>query len=92
MFSEYVDAMLFAACDAMGAVSGYHWLKARGLPVAGFSGMLTCSPLQCQESARETGLPVWSRTELARPKNALHILTSARSADLGGHDACSGRD
>lgn len=79
-FREVVGAILFAACDAMGALAGESWLRSRNIPIAGLSGVLTASPLQCEESAKATGLPTFSRQDLARPRTALGIL-----------DQCEGR-
>jgi hypothetical protein len=90
VFREAVGGVLFAACDAMGAVAGDSWLKRHNLPVLGLSGVLTASPLQCEESSRVTDLPVFSRHELARPRIALKIFERARAGVLGGTDACSG--
>jgi len=90
VFRNAVGGVIFAACDAMGAVAGYNWLKDRDLPVIGISGVLTSSPLQCQESKRETGLPVWSREELARAKSAMKILTTVRPHGMDAADALPG--
>jgi hypothetical protein len=76
-FKEGVTAILFAAADAMGALAGHAWLRTRDLPVVGLSGVLTASPLQTRESTQATGLPVFSRSDLARPRTAVSILANA---------------
>lgn len=76
-FREIVGGVLFAASDAMGAVAGESWLRSHGLPIVALGGVLTASPLQRDESAKATGLPVYSRQDLARPKTAVGILTLA---------------
>jgi hypothetical protein len=76
-FREIVGGLLFAASDAMGAVAGESWLRGRGLPIVALGGVLTASPLQRDECAKATGLPVYSRQDLARPKTAVGILTLA---------------
>ena len=57
-FARQVDAVVFAAGDAMGSAAGVQWLKSRGLPVVAASGLLTASPLAMREAANATGLPV----------------------------------
>jgi hypothetical protein len=78
-FRELVGGILFAACDAMGAVAGHAWLRSHGLPIIALSGVVSASPLQCDESTRETGLPVHSRQHLARPRTAMQILTNCEA-------------
>lgn len=77
-FRDAVHGLIFTSSDAMGALAGTTWLRDRGLPVIGLSGVLTSSPLQIQEAARETGLPVWSRADLARPKTAVRLFAGAQ--------------
>lgn len=67
LFAQRVDTVLFAAGDAMGAANGVRELRARGLPVAAVTGLLTRSPLARREAALATALPVLSPAELARP-------------------------
>jgi hypothetical protein len=82
VFREVVDGMLFAACDAMGAKAGETWLRSRSLPLLALCGLLTTSPLQREESIAATGLPVFSRQDLARPRSAVEVLSLAE-----GHGA-----
>jgi hypothetical protein len=77
VFKEVVGGILFAAGDAMGAVAGHTWLRNRNLPLIALSGVLTSSPLQRRESSKATGLPVFSRQELAQTKTARSIMTLA---------------
>ena len=77
-FREVVSAMLFTACDAMGAVAGHAWLQENNLPIVGFGGVLTASPLQSEEALQATGLRAFSREELCRPGIAMRILARAR--------------
>ena len=76
-FRDAIGGILFASCDAMGAVAGSAWLRDRNLPVIALGGVLTAAPLQRAEAARSTGLPLYSRPELARPGSAIEILTLA---------------
>jgi hypothetical protein len=78
LFNQTVNGLLFAANDAMGAVAGSEWLRTRSLPIVGISGVLTASPLQCEESAKATGLPAYSRSDLARARTAKKVLRGAR--------------
>jgi hypothetical protein len=77
-FREAVGGILFTACDAMGAVAGHGWLRGESLPLIGLGGVLTASPLQCEESKKVTGLPVYSRQDLARPRTAIEVLATAQ--------------
>jgi hypothetical protein len=49
--------------------------------------VLTSAPLQCRESARATGLPIFSRQELAEAKIAMKILAGAEKRDPEATDA-----
>ena len=73
-----MHGIVFAAGDAMGAIAGESWLRAQRLPLIALSGLLTASPLSIREALKSTAFPVFSRLELARPKNALALLALAR--------------
>jgi len=96
VFKEVVGGILFTAGDAMGAVAGVTWLKNRNLPPIGLGGVLTSSPLQRQESSKATGLPVFSRQDLAQEKTAIGIVTLAErrppEAARAGSSAKPSRD
>jgi molybdopterin-guanine dinucleotide biosynthesis protein len=77
-FAETVDAVIFAAADAMGAAAGVAHLRGLGLDVVAVSGRLTRSPLATREAAAATGLPVLTIAELS---------DAGRMADLLGLDA-----
>jgi hypothetical protein len=85
VFRAVVGSIVFAASDAMGAVAGSDWLRSRGLPLVGLSGVVTASPLQTRESAQATGLPLFTRSDLARPHRALEILASIPSPGAAAH-------
>lgn len=74
IFREVVGGLLFTAGDAMGAVAGHRWLRDNGLPIVGFGGVLTAAPLQAEEALQATGLPAYSREDLARASIAMKIL------------------
>ncbi len=65
-FTDWIDGVLFAANDALGAQAGVAWLTARQLPVIGITGVLTSSPLARREAEEVTGLPVFTTSSLAR--------------------------
>jgi hypothetical protein len=77
VFRELVGGVLFAAQDSMGAAAGASWLHGERVPVLGLSGLLTAAPLQREEAADATGLPLYSREELSQPKIAMSILAAA---------------
>ncbi len=64
-FAELADNIIFAAADAMGAISGVTWLQEQGLNVVGISGVLTSSPLAVRECAHGTQLPIYHRNDLS---------------------------
>jgi hypothetical protein len=63
-FAASVDAVLFAAGDAMGAAAGVAWLRQRGLPVRAVSGVVSSSPLGAREAELATSLPVLTKAQL----------------------------
>ena len=65
-FTDWVDGVVFAANDALGAQAGVAWLEARQLPVIAISGVLTSSPLAIREAEAITGLPVFNTMALAK--------------------------
>ena len=65
-FVDWVDGVIFAANDALGAQAGVAWLEARQVPVIGVSGVLTSSPLAHREAEAACGLPVSLTRSLAR--------------------------
>jgi dethiobiotin synthetase len=69
VFKSQVDAVLFAAGEAMGAMAGVEWLQARGLPVKGMTGLVTASPLASAEAQKIVKLPVLTLKDLAEPES-----------------------
>ncbi|WP_210506496.1 DUF1611 domain-containing protein [Naasia sp. SYSU D00057] len=63
-FHELIDAVIFAAPDAMGAAAGVTHLRNLGHDVLAVSGLLTRSPLATREAKTATGLPVLSLDDL----------------------------
>jgi hypothetical protein len=75
-FKRAVDAVVFAAGDAMGSVGGVAWLREHRLPVVAAGGVLTASPLASREAAQQIGLPLMTLDDLASPAIA-QTLTGA---------------
>ncbi len=67
-FIKSVDAVLFAAPDALSAVAGVDWLRQHRLPVTAVSGVVTASPLAAREAQQAIALPVHTPDELADPR------------------------
>ncbi len=57
-FRRLVDRVVFAAGDAMGALSGVTWLQQQGLNVVGASGAFTAAPLAVREAKPLLDVPV----------------------------------
>jgi len=57
-FKRLVDRVVFAAGDAMGALSGVSWLRQRELNVVAVSGAFTAAPLAVREAEPLLDLPV----------------------------------
>jgi hypothetical protein len=65
LFREAVDAVVFAAGEAMGAIAGVERLQAKGLPLVAVSGLITASPLAAREAASAIDVPVVPNGEIA---------------------------
>ena len=73
-FADRIDAVVFAAADAMGAAGGVNALGALGLPVAAVSGALTASPLAIRETEHLTDLPVLDLDALQDPQRVAEVM------------------
>lgn len=67
-FRTWVDVLVFAAVDAMSAMSGAAMLRELELPLAAFSGVLSASPLAAAEAFAATGIEVWPQALLLDPE------------------------
>lgn len=63
-FRSLVDAVVFAAPDAMGAVAGVAHLRDLGVEVAAVSGAITRSPLATREAEAVLDVPVLTLDQL----------------------------
>lgn len=77
-FAATVDTLVFAACDAVGAIGGVSLLAAAGHDVAAVAGALTASPLAVQEASALLACPVLDREELQDPDRAERLLVDRR--------------
>ena len=73
VFARAIDAVVFAAADAMGSSGGVNWLRQRGLPVAAASGLVSASPLAAREATLATGLPLLTLEDLASSSVAVTL-------------------
>jgi molybdopterin-guanine dinucleotide biosynthesis protein len=84
VFRTTVDAIVFAAGDAMGAIAGVAALRALDLPVVAVSGVLTCSPLAMAEAAAAVDLPVLGLDDLWRGAHDVRPALDRVAAAVGG--------
>lgn len=76
VFHASVDAVVFAAADALGARAGVAELIDAGLPVLAASGIMTRSPLatvEAREVLAQFGVPVVASRDLTDPERALTV-------------------
>jgi len=74
-FTSWIDGVMFAANDALGAQAGVSWLTSRLLPVFAITGVLTSSPLARQEAEDICGLPVYHTNALARTSVSSYVYS-----------------
>lgn len=77
-FADRVDAVLFAAYDALGAAAGVAWLQQRDLAPLALAGVLSSSPLATREAQAATGCEVWGLSRLEDPELALELCERLR--------------
>lgn len=79
VFAERVDAVLFAAYDALGAAAGVAWLSGHGMAPLALSGVLSSSPLATREAEAATGCEVWGLSRLEDPELARELCERLRT-------------
>ncbi len=77
MFDRYIDGVLFAAGDAVGAVGGSQLMDRYGVPLLAISGACTASPLAIREIAQHSSVPVLTKPELSSAEPADQLLRRA---------------
>lgn len=93
VFTERVDAVLFATRDALGASAGVNWLRERGPAPIAVCGVLSSSPLAIREAEAATSIPVWGLAQLSDPGAARALyegLRGGRAPRLTGHSDPAG--
>lgn len=84
-YAGRVDAVVFAAQDALGAAAGVRRLRELDLPVVAASGVVTASPLAAGEAHAAlagTGVPVVDTFDLCTPGVGLDLLGRAGRTGL----------
>jgi hypothetical protein len=81
---ESCVGVVFAAYDSMGAKCGVDTLRAAGHRVLAVSGRLTQSPLMMRETARSTGLPVYTPWEIQDGALTSAIMGSKVADEING--------
>jgi len=81
-FRNFIDGVLFAAGDSMGAVMGVSQLQALGLPVIGVSGAFTASELLVKEAASACSVPIYTKEQLCDPTLAARIVGAEQSVEV----------
>lgn len=79
LFGEYVDTVLFAAGEVMGAVAGVAALRGLSLNVSAVSGLLTASPLSTREAGAVLDVPVYTAEQLIAARHATTLLPNGSS-------------
>lgn len=82
VFTERVDAVLFATRDALGASAGVNWLRERGLAPVAVCGVLSSSPLATREAEAATSIPVWGLAQLSDPQAARALYEGLRGGPV----------
>jgi hypothetical protein len=76
---DALGQVVFAAADAMGAVTGVQRLRGLGWTVSAFTGLVTASPLAASEAEAilrsvDAAVPCFSRDDLRSPLGAGRLL------------------
>ena len=79
-FRELISGIIFAAPDALSAIAGVDFIQNANLKLIAVSGLLTRSPLLCQEYHRFQEVPLWGKQDLS--SKAMQLLDSATDISL----------
>lgn len=74
LVQTWIDSLLFAAADALGAAKGVELLQQLGLQPAAVSGVLTASPLASREADAATDAELIETAQLSVPRVAESIM------------------
>lgn len=84
LFFSRVEAILFAAKDAMGAKAGIDWLQSKNLHVSGVSGTMTASPMAVEEASQIIDLPILEAKQLSSSEiGSLFFPSKQRQPHVG---------
>jgi len=89
LFRQWVNAVIFAAPDAMSAASGVSMVAAMDLPLLGISGAVSASPLAASEAAHASGVAVLTIDLLCNPELCTALVFSGNASMAAG--AADGR-
>jgi len=84
-FYDSVDAVFFAAAEALSLCSGIEWLQKRNLPVIASSGALTASPVATDEARNICPLPILTTADLINENIHNFILDKIPKSKLVGN-------
>lgn len=83
-FERFVDGIVLAARDAMGASAGIQALATQSRPILALSGLLSASPLQRREAKAATGVDSLNREELGSASVASRLLSAVTDGEKLG--------
>lgn len=81
-FKNLVNGIIFAAPDALSAIAGISLMQNAGLDLIAVSGLLTRSPLLCEEYSRYQQVPVWTKQQLSDQAHASQLLNDLADLSL----------
>lgn len=81
-FKNLVNGIIFAAPDALSAIAGVGLMQNAGLDLVAVSGLLTRSPLLCDEYSRFQQVPVWTKNQLSDKEQANRLLEDIANLSL----------
>jgi hypothetical protein len=83
-FIRMIDATIFAAPDALSVINGVNILRDAGHSILGVSGVITRSPMSCEEVLQVIDTPVMTKQALGDGATMAAMLDAAglASADL----------
>lgn len=73
-FKNLLSGIIFAAPDALSAIAGVDFMQEAALKLTAVSGLLTRSPLLCEEYSRFKDVPVLSKAQLSNAEIAAQLL------------------
>lgn len=78
---EIADCVVFAASDPLSAAAGVHVLSSHGYLTAAVSGLVSASPLACEEASRATGLRILTQQDFEADDDAAATFLQSARAD-----------